>query len=242
MKAFTCMKVLLLALPLLGSLTAAAQGLPATPQRPVTDTYFGQKVTDNYRWLEDTNSPEVQAWFKAQGDHTAQVMATIPGRDSLVNTLVRYDALKASQIGGITRRGGRFFYKKPLPTENVGKLYYRTGSTGPEVLLFDPGTYGKGKKYAISYFVPSEDGRRLALGLAETLNDGLNTTAKQLNLRTNRWEELPLPGVGSNYVQLLEPTSNDCLLYLTSWKQPETMYAYNPATKQSRVSPFEVPA
>ena len=437
------MKALLLALPLLGSFPAAAQGLPATPQRPVTDTYFGQKVTDNYRWLEDTNSPEVQAWFKAQGDYTAQVMATIPGRDSLVNTLVRYDGLKAARIGGITRRGGRYFYKKTLPAENVGKLYYRTGATGPEVLLFDPSTYAQGKKYAVSYFVPSEDGRQLALGVAEgggeistirvlnvdtktlypesiypswfgvsgwspdnkgflytaqrsgdaksmdmllntrslyhtvgtapaqdrelfsrakyaklpikpedllfvtysedykyilgilggvdprlnafiapatellrptinwqrlavpadsvlgtavvndrlyllstrhalrgrllvtdarhpnlktatvvlpeqtrkleslsvgknyvfvTLNDGLNTTAKQLNLRTNQWENLPLPIVGSTDVRPLEPTSDDCLLYLTSWKQPETIYAYNPATKQAKISAFNVPA
>ena len=44
---------------------AAAQTLPATPKRPVVDTYFGQKVTDNYRWLEDLKSPETQAWFKA---------------------------------------------------------------------------------------------------------------------------------------------------------------------------------
>ena len=47
------------------ALPATAQSLPATPQRPVTDTYFGKSVVDNYRWLEDTNSPEVQAWFKA---------------------------------------------------------------------------------------------------------------------------------------------------------------------------------
>jgi prolyl oligopeptidase len=57
---------------LLGALTAAqAQpALPATPKRPVSDTYFGKTVVDNYRWLEDMNSPEVQDWFKSQSDFT----------------------------------------------------------------------------------------------------------------------------------------------------------------------------
>jgi|GEM_PF-2368724 len=69
-----------------------------------------------------------------------------------------------------------------------------------------------------------------------TLSDGLRTTAKQLNLRTNRWEVLPLPLVGTADVQPLEPTSNDCLLYLSSWTQPATIYSYSPTTRQARIS------
>ena len=37
-------------------------GAPATPKKPVTDTYFGTAVTDDYRWLEDWNDAAVQAW------------------------------------------------------------------------------------------------------------------------------------------------------------------------------------
>ena len=51
----------------IGLTISHAQTLPATPKRPVTDTYFGKAVVDNYRWLEDMNSPETKAWFKAQG-------------------------------------------------------------------------------------------------------------------------------------------------------------------------------
>ena len=43
---------------------------PATKKTPVTDTYFGVQVIDNYRWLEDMSNKEVQDWFKAQHDYT----------------------------------------------------------------------------------------------------------------------------------------------------------------------------
>ncbi len=161
------MKIAIFILALLITRIATAQQVPPSPKRPVVDTYFGKTVTDNYRWLEDMNSPETKDWFKTQGDYTKSVLAQIPGRDSLVNTFVRYDALKSVTYSDIRRKGNRYFYRKTLPTENVSKLYYRDGKTGAERLLFDPTTYDKAKKYALSGYQPSEDGQKLTLGLAE---------------------------------------------------------------------------
>jgi prolyl oligopeptidase len=48
------------------SATLAIGQAPPTPQRPVTDTYHGVKITDNYRWLEKDADPEVKAWSAAQ--------------------------------------------------------------------------------------------------------------------------------------------------------------------------------
>ena len=42
--------------------------LPNTPVRDVTEDYFGTRVTDPYRWLENTKDAEVVAWMKAQND------------------------------------------------------------------------------------------------------------------------------------------------------------------------------
>ncbi|MVM31379.1 prolyl oligopeptidase family serine peptidase [Spirosoma sp. HMF4905] len=140
---------------------------PISPKRPVVDTYFGKVVTDNYRWMEDMNSQQTKDWFKAQGDYSNSVLAQIPGRDSLVNTFVRYDALKSVNYSDIRRKGNRYFYRKTLPKENVSKLYYRDGKMGAEMLLFDPTTYDKAKKYAVSGYQPSEDGQKLTIGLAE---------------------------------------------------------------------------
>ncbi|MFD1468845.1 prolyl oligopeptidase family serine peptidase [Hymenobacter caeli] len=163
------MKRMLPGLLLLASVAAAQgpQGPPATPKRPVTDTYFGQAVVDNYRWLEDTNSPEVKAWFQAQGDYTKQALDQIPGRDSLISAFVRYDKLRPVRYGEVKQRGTRYFYRKTLPTEAVGKLYLREGKTGPERLLFDPAAYDKTKTYAMAAFTPSNDGQQVVIGLQE---------------------------------------------------------------------------
>ncbi len=48
-------------------ITQAQYQYPATPEHPVVDDYFGTKITDSYRWLEDMKNPEVQKWFKDQG-------------------------------------------------------------------------------------------------------------------------------------------------------------------------------
>ena len=161
------MKNFLLTFLLLNSVGTGAQSLPATPQRPVTDTYFGRAVVDNYRWLEDTKNPEVLAWFKAQGDYTKQTLDRLPGRDSLISTFERYDRLRPARYSEIKKRGNRYFYRKTLPAEKVGKLYLREGATGAETLLFDPVAYDPAKTYSVTGFTPSNDGQRLVVGLQE---------------------------------------------------------------------------
>ena len=64
---------------------------PVTPKREVTDDYFGTKIVDSYRWLEDLKSTEVSAWMKAQNDYTRSVLDQIPGRDKLRARIAELD-------------------------------------------------------------------------------------------------------------------------------------------------------
>ena len=145
------------------ALSALALTLPQTPKRPVVDTYFGKAVTDDYRWLEDMTSPETKDWFKAQADYSNNVLAQIPGRDALIKTFEQYDALKSATIGAVKLRAGHYFYRKTLPGEKVGKIYYRASLNAPEQLLFDPVAFDKTKTYSVTGYTPSEDGKRVAL-------------------------------------------------------------------------------
>ncbi|MBO0936234.1 S9 family peptidase [Fibrella sp. HMF5335] len=147
--------------------TVAQPALPPTPQRPVTDTYFGKTVVDNYRWLEDMANPETAAWFKAQGDYTNAVLAQIPGRDKLIDTFADYDSHLSVRYGEIKKRGNTYFYRKTLPTEKAGKLYMREGQKGAEKMLFDPAAYAPGKTYLMTAFTPSSNGQKLVIGLQE---------------------------------------------------------------------------
>src|SRR6202034_4331994 len=79
---------------------------PVAPVRAVTDDYHGTKVVDPYRYMEDLKDPEVQAWFKGQNDYTRAVLAGLPAREQLL-----------------------LLISKLLPTEDVFKLYLRSGLT-----------------------------------------------------------------------------------------------------------------
>src|SRR4051812_25741788 len=54
---------------------------PPTAKGDVVDDYFGTKVADPYRWMEDLDSPQVAAWIAAQNKVTFDYLAKLPDRD-----------------------------------------------------------------------------------------------------------------------------------------------------------------
>lgn len=66
------------------TLILAVAGLvsyPQTPRSEVTQTFFGTRVNDPYRWLEQTQSPAVKRWVASQSALTSDVLARIPDRE-----------------------------------------------------------------------------------------------------------------------------------------------------------------
>lgn len=171
----------------------SAEAPPVAPVRPVTDTYFGTPVVDNYRYLENLSSPEVQSWMKAQANYTRTVLDSIPGR-----------AAMAKQILGLmsgdfrrtefTRRGDRLFYRMLEPGANLPKLAYRDGVNGAEHILLDPAKLStdSAHHFALDWYSPSWDGRYVAYGVSEggseqsVLHVLDLTTGKQLEERIDR--------------------------------------------------------
>src|SRR5262252_3853590 len=144
----------------------AASGPPVAPLVPVVDDYFGTKVTDDYRWMEDRHAPKFEQWCREQGRYARSVLDRIPGRDAL-------QARIAAHTGGGTvatqvhQAGGRVFYLKLEPGQDTFKLYVRDGADGAESLLVDPDRDASpGHHFAIDYFEPSPDGSRVAYGIS----------------------------------------------------------------------------
>jgi prolyl oligopeptidase len=155
---------------LAGLFSASSNALdtpPAAPVRPVTDSYFGTEVTDNYRYFEDLKDPEVQRWMRSQADYTRAILDSLPGRNAL---LERIHELSNSdpRRGNFVRRGQRYFYQLIEPGAQQPKLYYRDGLKGDEHLLLDPAVLGKGTAthYALDFYTPSWDGRYVAYGIS----------------------------------------------------------------------------
>src|SRR3974390_284701 len=99
---------------------------PVAPVRPVTDEYFGQKVVDPYRYMENLKDPEVEKWFKEQDDYARGTLASIPGRAGLQARLKELDQAAPFRVFDVQRmQGEKYFYQKRFANEDVPKLYER---------------------------------------------------------------------------------------------------------------------
>lgn len=143
----------------------AQYNYPPTKAVPVTDNYFGNTITDNYRWLEDLTKPEVQTWFKSQADFSENIISKIKGRDSLFNRMKQIQKMGGDQFGTVLQRGNTFYYVKTKKDERLSKLYCRTAPNGEERLLFDPEIFKPGTQ--IIDFIPDHDGKLIAISLSQ---------------------------------------------------------------------------
>ena len=160
---------LLLAL-LIGSTTllVAQQVPPVAPVRNVVDDYFGTKITDPYRWMEDLKNPELQSWMKAQNDYTRSILDSIPGRPQLLDSMTQYDNGR-DRVIGLQKYGGRYFYRKMGAQQDNYRLYVRDAGSGTEHLLVDPARFKQPNTtihYALDYFFASPDGKYVAYGVS----------------------------------------------------------------------------
>jgi prolyl oligopeptidase len=107
------------------------------PVKPVTDTYYGTKVVDPYRYMENLKDPQVEAWMKAQNDYTRGVLANIPGREQLLARIRTLDET-VPEVQAARLPGEVYLIMKRLPSEILYKLYVRQGLNGEDKLLVDP--------------------------------------------------------------------------------------------------------
>jgi prolyl oligopeptidase len=142
---------------------------PVAPVRPVTEDFFGTKVTDPYRYMENVADPVVQDWMRSQSAHARATLDAIPGRDRLLERLVALQGRRAASVAEIVETpGSRFFYSKRGLGQNVYKVHLRDGLDGTERVLVDPEALqaATGIPHSVDYFVPSWDGRYLAYGIS----------------------------------------------------------------------------
>ena len=167
--------------------TAAPTSAPIAPVRTVTDDYFGVKVSDPYRYMENTQDPLVAKWFHDQNAYTRTVLSSIPGRGGLLARIKQLDESGPARVFDLQRyRGNRYFYQKRLPEEIVAKLYERVGLRGKERLLLDPDKYATNpdEHYSLNYYVPSLDGAYVAYGVSPSGSE--DAVIHVLNLKTGK--------------------------------------------------------
>lgn len=109
---------------------------PHTEAIPHTDEYFGKKINDPYRWLEDDTSKKTEAWVKEQNAVTNQYLSSIPYRDKIKKRLTElwdYPKNSAPQ-----KEGTYFLTYKNDGLQNQSVLFVQKGLDGKPEVLIDP--------------------------------------------------------------------------------------------------------
>jgi prolyl oligopeptidase len=139
---------------------------PAAPIKPVVETLFGRKVTDDYRYMESLD-PATLAWMKAQGAYTRSVLNSIKPLAMLKTDVAKFSA-SFGLIQGYVKYGTRAFYEERAPGSDNFDLVVSDGAGTRRLIdVAALRAANGGKPLAINYFLASPDGSKVAVGISE---------------------------------------------------------------------------
>ncbi len=166
---------------------ALAGTLAAAAEHPVArDTYHGVVVSDPYRWLEDSNAPDVREWVADQNARTQKYLAGLAGRAAIAAELLRIEKATATYESSIRQAGGKLFAFTFNPGAQQPQLVTLalSGEASTRKVILDPNQLAADGSVAIDWFEPSPDGKRVAVSLS--LNGSEDGTLHVYDVDTGR--------------------------------------------------------
>lgn len=142
---------------------------PDAPRVDQVDEYFGTRVADPYRWLEEVDSPETQRWIAAENDLTESVLSTVPQRSAISARLTEVWNYERRSVP--ERAGNLYAYFRNTGLQNQAVLYVARDLAEPGRVLLDPNTLSPDGTVALSGSAFSEDGARLAYSVSSSGSD-----------------------------------------------------------------------
>lgn len=154
---------------------AQSGGFPARPlliptrREAIADDYFGTKVPDPYRWLENGDSDEVKHWTEEQNAVTRRVLDRVRDRDRLHARLS--ELLSIGKVGtpAVRKVGAdkmRYFHERREGQQNQPILYVREGVHGSDEVLVDPNLMASDGTTSLDWWSVSNDGKLLVYGVS----------------------------------------------------------------------------
>jgi prolyl oligopeptidase len=142
---------------------------PPTPKRPVTDVYHGIKVVDDYLWLENAKDPAVRKWTEAQNRYTRAVLDRSAALKPLRQRLKELLGAPSPSYASLKVCGGEVFALKKQPPKEQPFLVRLNAAADPASakVVLDPNALDAKGTTAIDFYVPSPDGKRVAVSLSE---------------------------------------------------------------------------
>ncbi len=141
---------------------------PETSKEEVIDTYFGTKVTDSYRWLEDDKSKKTEDWVKVQNEVTFNYLNKIPYKKEIQERLSKL--WNYERVGTPFKEGKYTYFYKNDGLQNQAVLY-RKGENGKEEVFLNPNTFAKDGTTSLGNVSFTKDGSLVAYTISEGGSD-----------------------------------------------------------------------
>ena len=172
------MKTLIL-IPLVGIMMLACKNTqkndtinlkyPNTKKVDSVDTYFGIKIQDPFRWLEDDRSPETESWVKEQNKTTFNYLDKIPFRKELKKRLEQL--WNFEKLGSPFKEGDYVYFFKNDGLQNQNVLYRKKEEEAQAEVFLDPNSFSEDATTSLAGINFSKDGSIAAYSISEGGSD-----------------------------------------------------------------------
>jgi len=208
---------------------------PESKKGDQVDDYFGIKVPDPYRWLENSKSPETKAWVEEQNKLTFAYLDRIPYREKLKARLM--ELLNYPRYSAPFHRGDTYFFTKNDGLQNQSVIYIQKGIDGAPEVFLDPNKFSEDGTSVLSEFEVSKDGRYVAYGISTGGSDWVTMNVMEVDSRQKLSDELnwlksgaSWQGNGFYYSRYPAPAKGE---ELSGKNEYQTVYFHKVGTPQS---------
>lgn len=163
-------KIILLSMSAMMTTFAMAQiEYPKAPKDGTVDEYFGVKVADPFRPLENDTSEQTAAWVEAENKITNAYLSKIPFRDKLLKRLK--EVSNYEKIGSPFKRYGKYYFYKNDGLQNQSVLYVTDKIGGEPRVFLDPNKLSDDGTVALKSISFSHDGKYFAYSISRSGSD-----------------------------------------------------------------------
>ena len=230
-------KYISLALLLTAEYSFAQIKYPDTRRTDQVDDYFGTKITDPYRWLEDDNSAETKEWVKVENELTQSYLSQIPNRD-LVKKRIQ-ELYNYPRTSPPYRAGNNYYYTRNDGLQNQAVYFYKTGIEGKEQVFLDPLIFSKDGTASVSMVGFNKKRDKVAISVSQSGSDWqtmyvMDVATRKLLSDSIHWikfSEAAWAGDGFFYSRYSEPRKGQ---ELSGENQGQKIFYHKLGTDQSK--------
>ncbi len=164
-------RIFIMTMATIATTVATAQQLfyPKAEKDGTVDEYFGVKVADPYRWLENDTSQQTAAWVEAENKVTNSYLSKIPFRQKLLKRLTELSNYE--KIGAPRKRHGKWYFYKNNGLQNQYVMYQMDKLGGEPRVFLDPNTLSTDGTVALKGVYFSNNGRWAAYSISRSGSD-----------------------------------------------------------------------